>query len=125
MPSGIHQIPIDQLGETQIVYFNLYINDTKHPFYLDKSSPGRLVIDPDLDQSRAALINRIIHQYMCFEPVPIQQHLDFTSLDSIIQVTLEEFGINTTAHYGILDSESDSLVFQSIPLDADKLKLSK
>ncbi len=125
IPSGIHQIPVDQLGETQIVHFNLYINDTKHPFYLDKSSPGRLVIDPDLDQSRAALINRIINQYMRFEPVPIQKHLDFASLDSIIQVTLEEFGINTTAHYGILDSESDSLVFQPIPLDADKLKLSK
>jgi two-component system phosphate regulon sensor histidine kinase PhoR len=124
-PPGIHQIPIDHLAEPQMVHFILYINDIKYPFYLDKSSPGRLIIDPELDRSRAALIHSVVNQYMRFEPFPIQERLDFAFLDSVVQVTMKEFGIHTAAHYGILNSKSDSLVFQSTALDADQLKSSK
>lgn len=124
-PPGIHQIPIDHLGNAQKVYFILYINDIKYPFYLDKSSPGRLIIDPELDQSRAALIHSVVSQYMHFEPAPIQERLDFAYLDSVVQVTMKEFGFNAAAHYGILDSESDSLVFQSVASNVNQLKSSK
>lgn len=117
LKAGIHEIPIDHLTHESVTHFNLMIDGVAYPFYLDKSSPGRLVIDPELDQTRRALLDKVIEQYMVFEPIPLEERIGITVLDSIVHTTLQESGIKARCVYGIVALQNDSLIYVSQDVD--------
>ena len=123
--AGIHEIPLDHLGEERFTHFNFYVDEVLYPFYLDKASPGRLVIDPELDETRHALLDKVLEQYLIFQPMPIEERVDFATLDSIVQVTLQEYGITLKANYGIISTKNDSIIYKTPGVRVETLRQSE
>jgi two-component system, OmpR family, phosphate regulon sensor histidine kinase PhoR len=124
LSSGIHEIPLDHISKDPMTNFNLLVDKEPYFFYLDKSSPGRLVIDPELDNARRALLDKVIEQYMVFGTIPLEERIDIAVLDSIVQSTLWDSGIKSTGVYGILSVQNDSVIYQSQDVDHQMLKKS-
>jgi two-component system, OmpR family, phosphate regulon sensor histidine kinase PhoR len=111
MEPGLHEIPLDTATPRTISWLELFIDNSKHPIYLDKSTPGRLIIDPALDRKRGSLIDKVLEQYLIPDLKPIAMRIQFPVLDSLITATLAGAGIRQPCVYGILDSRGDSLVY--------------
>lgn len=112
---GMHSIPIDQVGRGKNVSVLLTVGETPHYISLDKSSPGRLVIDQSMDKYRRRLIDRVLNQYMVFKPIPITERLDFALLDSIVEVSGKKYWMPERLIYGIHSVEKDSIIYSNIP----------
>lgn len=110
---GMHSIPIDQVGKGKFVTVLLTVGETPHYISLDKRSPGRLIIDQSMDKYRRRLIDKVLNQYMVFEPIAITERLDFADLDSIVAVLRKKYHLPETMTYGIQAVNEDSIIYSN------------
>ena len=111
MSPGLHEFTLDTLTNRRKALFHLVVDSAIFPVSLDKISPGRLIIDPEFDRTRRTLINKVIEQYLIPMPQPIFERVNAAVLDSLIGELFRKDSPNLV--YGILDTEHDSLVFES------------
>ena len=111
--AGIHEIDLKPEDERWAGKCKLTLDGTTYEMTVNPASSkrfGNIVVRPTFAQSRRALVDKVLEQYVYLYRVPITQRIDTLVLDSLVYATLHEKGIRMDCAYGIVSSEKDSVV---------------
>jgi hypothetical protein len=112
-PVGEHEIELPEsqsLGNE--IHLKLFIDSAAYVLRLMRGSAKEITIieDPESDERRLALVQKVVDEFTTFTPVPIEIRVRPAVLDSIVRITLEENGIRFDYGYGIVSTETDSVI---------------
>lgn len=112
-PVGEHEIELPEsqpLGNE--ISLKLFIGSEAYVLRLMRGSSKEITIveDPASDERRLALVRKVVDEFTTFTPVLIESRIKPAVLDSIVRITLEENGIRFDYGYGIVSTETDSVI---------------
>lgn len=109
-PSGIHKIPLDPYTSNKVDRYRLFLDNIAYDVFLSGVNIGNITVSPTMDQTRMALIDKVLEQYFIFKQESIKQRIRPEELEPIIRDTLKEKGIRMDYTYGILSTMKDVVV---------------
>jgi two-component system phosphate regulon sensor histidine kinase PhoR len=104
-PAGNHVIPLPNIRSTPTRFYRLFLDGIAHGIGASNGNVENIVFFPTLDQSRMALIDRVLEQHLEYEQSPILERVDLPFLEKTIRETLTESGIGLDFAFGILSGE--------------------
>lgn len=104
-PAGTHVIPLPNIKSTATRFYRFFIDDISHGISASNGAVDNVAFFPTLDQSRMALIDRVLEQHLEYEQSPILERVDVPFLEKTIRETLAEGGIGLDCAFGILSGE--------------------
>lgn len=109
-PAGEHEVNLPDshsLGDE--IHLKLFMDSAA---YVMRLMRGKIAIveDPVSDERRLALVQKVVDEFTTFTPVPVESRIKPAVLDSIVWITLEENGIRFDYGYGIVSTETDSVI---------------
>jgi len=107
-PAGTHVIPLPNVRSTPTRFYGLLLDDLWYGIGASKGIVQNVGFSPSLDQTRVALIDRVLEQHLQYEQSPILDRVDVEFLEKTIRETLAESGINQDCAFGIISGEGSS-----------------
>lgn len=83
-------------------WIKLFLDDIQYDLSLDEGRIASVLVHPTVDQSRAALIDGILEDYVVVEPVPVERRIEPEELRTAVEQALEERGIASACAYGVI-----------------------
>lgn len=102
-------------------WIKLFLDDVQYDLTLRNGRVVSILAHPTVDQSRAALIEKVLEQYLVINPVPIEQRIEAAGLRAAVEESLRERGIVERCVYGVIPAGSDKVIFASDPGHGDEL----
>jgi len=117
-PAGRSRIPVTQLaaggiGPGRQNWIKLFLDDIQYDLTPRDGCIVRILAHPTIDQSRAALMEKVLEQYFIVNPVPIEQRIDAAGLKSVVEETLRERGLTGDCAYGVIPAGRNEVVLAS------------
>jgi len=107
-PAGTHIIPLPTIKSTPTRFYRLLLDDISYGIGAGNGRVENIVFVPSVDQSRMALIDRVLEQHLEYEQIPILERVDVQALEKTIRETLAESRINLDCAFGIIAGEGSS-----------------
>lgn len=105
-PAGTHIIPLPNINATATRCYRLYLDDISYGINALKGRVDNVAFFPSLDQTRMALVDRVLEQHLQYEQGSILERVDVQALEKTIRETLAESGIALDCAFGIISGES-------------------
>jgi len=96
-------------------YYKLFLDDVQYDLSTKSGQIVSILAHPTIDQSRAALIDKVLEQYLVVSSVPIEQRIDAADFKSAVEEALRERGIVQDCIYGVIPAGRDEVLFASDP----------
>lgn len=123
--AGPQSIQLDELNIAKNQMLKLSLDNTAYYILLRQQYnviiPGNTTDNFD----RRLLIDKVVEQAFQFDPGPIENRIDVSTLDSVVTTTLSEFGLPTECAYGILSAKNDSIIVAKPAHLSKQLSLSR
>lgn len=126
LPAGQTRIQISQAaagapqgGGTR--WLKLFLDEIPYDLTLRDGKIVSILAHPTIDQSRAALIDKILEQYLLVRPAPLEQRIDAAELKAAVDESLRERKIPGACVYGVLPAGSGEVLLASDPARKDEL----
>ena len=105
--AGRSVVPVARLargadGPSRMNWIKLFLDDVQYDLTLDKGQVSSILVHPTVDQSRAALIDKILEDYIVIDPVPIEQRIDKSELKAAVDEALSARGIALECAHGVI-----------------------
>jgi len=100
-------------GPGQPNWVKLFLDDVQYDLTLGKGRIASVLVHPTVDQSRAALIDKILEDYVVIEPVPIERRVEPDELRTAVEESLRERGIALPCVYGIIPADRREVILAS------------
>ena len=111
-PSGKHEIVLeDSIFRKGNYHLNLKTDSLSYIIHMIDGRMENIVKDAASSKQRFALVNKVIDDMTVLKPKPILERVSPAILDSTIQITLVEKGINTPCYFGVVSSVKDSIIY--------------
>ena len=103
--AGTHRLSLPNIKSTSSRYYRLFLDDIFHGITAKNGRVESVIFVPTLNQSRAAMIDRVLEQHLEYEQSPILERVDLEFLEKTIRETLAESGIRLDCAFGIISGE--------------------
>ena len=119
-PAGRSVVPVIRLagraaGPGGTNWVKLFLDDVQYDLAVRNERIMSILAHPTVDQSRAAMIDKILEQYLVVNPAPIERRIDAADLKSAVEESLRERGIGGECIYGIIPAGRNDVIFSSDP----------
>jgi len=103
--AGTHMLSLPNIKSTSSRYYRLFLDDIFHGITAKNGRVESVIFVPTLNQSRAAMIDRVLEQHLEYEQRPILERVDLEFLEKTIRETLAEGDIRLDCAFGIISGE--------------------
>jgi signal transduction histidine kinase len=103
------------------VWFKLFLDDVQYDLTLRGGRIVSILAHPTIDQSRAALIDKVLEQYLVIKPAPIAQRVDAGELKAAVDEALRERGLDDECVYGVVPAGRNEVILASDPSRREEL----
>jgi signal transduction histidine kinase len=103
------------------VWMKLFLDDVQYNL---TGRDGRIVsilAHPTLDQSRAAMIDKVLEQYLVIKPAPIEERVDAEELKAAVGEALRERNLAGECLYGVIPAGRNEVFLASDPSRREEL----
>jgi len=117
LPAGQRRIRLagKTTGTGSPDWIKLFLDDVQYDLTLRNGRIVSILAHPTVDQSRAALIEKVLEQYLVVKPVPIEERIEPAELRAAVEESLRERGIAEACAFGVIPAGSDEVIFASDP----------
>jgi len=91
-------------------FFDLNKDSSTFIMHLDSGKMGGLTHSAVSDSQRRYIVERVLQDMSGFHRIPLEERVNPTFLDSVINETLKEKGIHTPFTYGVISANNDSII---------------
>jgi signal transduction histidine kinase len=117
-PAGRSVVPVARLapgaeGPGRPNWVKLLLDDVQYDLTLDKGQVAGILVHPTVDQSRAALIDGILEDYVVVDPVPVERRVEPEELRTAVDEALRERGISLACAYGVIPAGRQEVILAS------------
>jgi two-component system phosphate regulon sensor histidine kinase PhoR len=96
-------------------YYKLFLDDVQYDISTRSGQIVSILVHPTIDQSRAALIDKVLEQYLVVRPAPIEERIEAGELRAAVEESLRERGIDAACAYGVIPFGRDEVILASDP----------
>jgi signal transduction histidine kinase len=96
-------------------WIKLFLDDVQYDLIPRDGRIVSVLVHPTIDQSRAALIDKVLEQYLVVHPAPIEERIDAADLRTAVEEALRERGIAAACVYGVIPAGRDEVILASDP----------
>lgn len=106
-PAGQSVVPVLRLAATANApggtgWVRLFLDEIRYDLTLLRGKILSILAHPTMEQSRMALIDKILEQYLVIQPVPLEQRIDAADLREAVTEALQERGIVGECAWGVI-----------------------
>lgn len=117
-PAGRSVVPVARLaagadGPVRPDWIKLFLDEVQYDLTLEKGQVAGIIAHPTVDQSRAALIDGILEDYVVVEPVPVERRIEPEELRTAVGEALKERGITRACAYGVIPAARPEVILAS------------
>ena len=110
-PAGNYQFAInDSSLAHDAFYFDFITDSSTFIMHLENGEMSGLSPIAASDSQRRYIVERVLQDLSGFHRIPLEERVSYAFLDSVVNETLNEKGIQTPFSYGVISANSDSII---------------
>ncbi len=109
-PAGKYAIEIPKSEFTRGTFIiNFATDSAAYVMHLKNGTPSGIIQNMAVRETRRDIVEKVLDDLSAENQIPIDKRINFAILDSVVNATIQEQGIQMPIAYGIISAEQDSI----------------